>query len=411
MCPLAHTLTTGLTGDSGYLQLTFKRVVEHIHEMALASAGCRRRYARTALEILLQLARKTTFPLVDVACMNRLLESGAGKINNDVFILFLRLRALRKEEDGAADVDPQFDQDTQDRGLHPQFLGEAVTSATPTVEHTLKAISDSIKTCRDREGGWQDEAVYGGLIAIRDIPQLRTCTPDVVFLETLAKAMEKDKPFSVRKAAYDVIQAAQYGWLRSMDLRQILEDHDFPRRLHSVVIETGRDDHQLSFLKMMEILSEDRHWHPYLRGAMDLWLDFRHEGSQQVIQILLRVGEIPPPPPPEVAHNLPLDNYLVKIVEDEWERVPGRPAMDLSIDLLEPFAEVTTRLKELLFTETDRRAVVTVVERVVSFLEMRRDGGYEVPGNDIIGLINGLLEVLRKSPTSTSRKSSYWHTM
>jgi hypothetical protein len=46
---------------------------------------------------------------------------------------------------------------------------------------------------------------------------------------------------------------------------------------------------------MMEILSEDRYWHPYLRGAMDLWLDFRHEGTDQVVQILLRVGEIPPP--------------------------------------------------------------------------------------------------------------------
>ena len=337
MCPLTHTLTTGLTGDSDYLQLTFKMVVEHVHEMALAFAGRRQCYARTALEILLQLARKTTLPLVDVAWMNKLLERAAGNVNSDVFVLFLRLRALRKEEDGAADVEMQFDQDTQDRGIHPQFLGEAVTFTTPTAEHTLEAISDSIKTCRDRGGGWQGEAVYGGLIAIRDIRQLGTCTPDVT-LETFAKAMEKDKPYSVRKAAYDVIQAAQYGWLRSVDLRQTLEDHDFPRRLHSVVIETGRDDHQLSFLKMMEILSEDRHWHPYLRGAMDLWLDFRHEGSQQVIRILLRVGEIPPPPPPEVAHNLPFDNFSVKIVEYEWARVPGRPAKDLSIDLLEPCA-------------------------------------------------------------------------
>jgi hypothetical protein len=82
--------------------------------------------------------------------------------------------------------------------------------------------------------------MYGGLIAIRDIRQLGTCLPELTFLRTLAEAMEKNKPFSVRKAAYDVIQAAQDGWLRSTDLRQTLEDFDFPRQLHSVVIETGR---------------------------------------------------------------------------------------------------------------------------------------------------------------------------
>ena len=375
-------------------------VVEHIHEMALASTGRRRRYARTALEILLQLAIKTTFPFVDVAWVKKLLESGAGKMNSDVLVLFLRLRALSKEENSAAGVETQFDQDAQDRGLHPQFLGEAVTSATPTAEHTMKAISDSIKTCRDREGGWRDEAVYGGLIAIRDIRQLGTCTPDVIFLETLAEAMEKDKPISVRKAAYDVVQAAQDGWLRLKDLYQTLKDLDLPRRLHSVVIETGRSDHRLSFLKMMEILSEDSYWRPYLRGVMECWLGFRHEGPNQVVQILLRVGEIPPPPLPEDGHNLPLENLIVKIVEDEWRRVPGRPATDLSAELLRPFAEVTGRLKELLFTETDRQLVVAAVERVVSSLGVRRDGEYKRPGNDVCKLINGLLDVLSAVPTS-----------
>ena len=282
--------------------------------------------------------------------------TGLGGGSSHVFILFLRLRALRN--DGSVmNVDPRIDRDTaQARGAAPHSLGAAVTSAAPAAERTLKAISDSIKTCRDREGGWEDGAVYGGLIAIRDIHQLGSCTPDIIFLETLAKAMEKDKPFSVRKAAYYVIQAAQDGWLRSADLRPTLENFDFPRRLHSVVIETGRSDHQLSFLKMMEILSEDRHWHPNLRGAMDIWLDFRHEGSQQVIQILLHVGEIPPPPPPEVDHNFPLDNFLVKIVKDEWARLPGRPARDLSIDLIEPLAEVTTQLKEFIPVHRSRSA-------------------------------------------------------
>jgi hypothetical protein len=44
-------------------------VVEHIHGMVLAP-GRRRRYAKTALEILLTLVKKTTLPLVDAAWIN-----------------------------------------------------------------------------------------------------------------------------------------------------------------------------------------------------------------------------------------------------------------------------------------------------------------------------------------------------
>jgi hypothetical protein len=166
--------------------------------------------------------------------------------------------------------------------------------------------------------------------------------------------MEKDKPFRVRKAAYDVILVARDGWLRSAELRQTLEDLDFPRQLHSVVIETGRSDHQRSFLMMMEILSEDRYWHSYLRGAMDIWLPFRHEGPDQVLRILANVWRTTTPgvrrfqPPP-------LDKFLEKLVEDEWAGVPGRLVKDLTADRLEPLAEVTKQFKELLFTETDRR--------------------------------------------------------
>ena len=410
MCSLAQILATGLTGDSDYLQLTFKMVVEHIHETALDSAGRRHRYARTALEILLLLAKKTTFPLVDVLWINKLLRrAAAGKKMDDVFVLFLRLRALGKEEDCAADgqlpIGPEFAH-VQDLESDLHSLGGAVTSEAPTPERILlSTISKNIKTCSDREGGWEDGAVYGGLVVIRDIHHLQACIPEFSFLKTLAEAMEKDNPPRVRNAAYDIIQAAQDGWLRLADLRDTFEKLDFPRQLHSVVIAPGCSGHQLSFLKMMEILSEDRYWHPYLRGAMDLWLGFCHEGTDQVIQILLRVGEIPPP---EVGHCLPLDNHLVKIVEDEWARVPGRPAKDLSADLLGPFAEVTTQLKELLFTETDRQAVVDVVERVLPSLEMRRDDGYEGPGKDIVKLINDLLNDLRIPTVSTGHRSSYW---
>jgi hypothetical protein len=65
----------------------------------------------------------------------------------------------------------------------------------------------------------------GVSIAIRDIPGLGTCIPESSLLETLSEAMEKkgehneNKPFRVRKAAYDVVVAARDGWLKSSDLR------------------------------------------------------------------------------------------------------------------------------------------------------------------------------------------------
>ncbi|KAF9782758.1 hypothetical protein BJ322DRAFT_169425 [Thelephora terrestris] len=396
--------------DSGRKKLAFKEVVEHIHGMVLAGTGRRRRYAGKALEILLTLAKKTPFPLFEVAWINGLLGDAAdGDMNNDTFILFLKLRALTMGED----VEPQPDQDfvhVQDGEMDRRPPGGAVASAEPTPEHPLLTkISWNVKICSDRAGGWQDEAVYGGLIAIKDIPNLRTLLPQVWFIKTLADAMEKDKPFSVRRAAYDVVQVAQGGWLKSSNLefREALKKYDFPRKLHGVVLETGRSDHQLSFLKMMEILSEDRSWHSYLRGAMGILLDFRHEGSHLVTQILRRVGEISSL---EHDYNLPLDSLLVKMVEDEWARVPGRRAMDLSADLLEPLAEVTTQLKEILFTEPDRRAVLAVVERVIPSLEKRRDDGYGGPGTDVCDIIDRLRVGLGKSTPSTSRRSSYWLT-
>ena len=402
-------LTVGLTGDSDYLQLTFRMVVEHVHRTVLAGTGRRDHCSRTALEVLLHLA-KTMPPLVDVAWIDELLWSAVeGNIDHDVFVLFLRLRALTGEEDDAGDAKSQVSQDfVHFQGHETDFHspgGASPPTNTIPAHILLSAISRAIKTCSDREGGWGDEAVYGGLIAIRDIGRLGACLPEVSFLETLAEAMEKNKPSSVRKAAYDVIQAAQDGWLRSVDLRQTLKDLDFPRRLHSVVTETGHSDHQLSFPEMMEILSEDVYWHPYLRGAMDIWLDFRYEGPYQAIQILLRVAQIPPP---EDDNDLPLDNFLVKIVEDEWARFPGRTAKDLSADLLGPFVEVTMQLKESLFTESDREAVLAVVERVIPSLEKRCDDSYEGPGKDICDMIDDLLRVLRVPRSlARSRRSSF----
>ncbi|KAF9642148.1 hypothetical protein BDM02DRAFT_2540649 [Thelephora ganbajun] len=389
---------------SDYLASTFKAVVEHIHRIVL-NRGHRRRYATRALGILLTLVEKTTFPLVYAAWINELLKSASGgDMDDEIFALFLRLSARRKEEDATPDAETPDGQDrvrVRGREMDPHPFGGAVASETYTPENALFGkILKNIKICVEKEGGWQDEAVYGGLIVIRDIPRLGSYLPEVGFLETLSDAMEETKPFRVRKAAYDVVSVARHGWLRSTELREKLMELDFPRRLHSVVIETRRSDHQLSFLKMTEILSEDKDWHSYLRGALDTWLPFRHEGSHQALRIFCNICELPLPE--YDGSNIPLDKLLGKLVEDEWARVPGRHAKDLSAGLLQPLTEVTKQFKDLLFDEGDRRAVLHMVERVIPSLEKRCDEGYEGPGEDIHEIVNDLLKRLRMPVRSTT---------
>jgi len=405
----AHSLMVILIGDSDYFELTFKMVVEYIHGMVLYR-GRRHRYAKPALEILLTLVKETTFPLVDSVWINGLLKAAVGgNMDDGTFTSLLRLSARRKEEDAAADTetppDPGFvyvrEGDTDQRSPG----GAAPHEVIPTPEYILfSKILKNVQTCIEREGGWQDEAVYGGLIAIRDIPRPGSFLPEVEFLRTLSKAMEKekDKTFHVRKAAYDVILVAREWWLRSPDLRQTLEDLDFPRQLHSVVIETGRSDHQVSFLKIMEILSEDRYWHPYLRKTMDIWLPFHHEGRDRVLRILTTVGELLPLEY-DGSNRPSFDKPLEKVVEDEWAGVPGRHPMDLTADRLEPLAEVTKQFKGLFFTESNRKAVLAAVERVIPSLERRRDDDYEGPGEDVRGIVDDLLEKLRTPMQSTSQ--------
>jgi hypothetical protein len=397
--------------------------VEHIHGLAMAR-GLRHRHAKTALEILL-LDKRTTIPLVDAVWINELLGSGAREnLDDNTFTMFLRLSARRKEEDTAVDVETTPGEDYDHVQLDEEDSRSPRGTVSPETPHRedplFTKISQNIQT-RGEEGGWQDDAVYGGLIAMRDIPQLGSCLPDDNFLETLSKAIkngergernewgeksEENKPFRVRKAAYDVILAAQNRWLRSPELRQKLEELDFPRQLHSVVLETGRSDHQRSFLTMMEILSEDRHWHSYLRGSIVIWLPLRHEGPHHVLRIFTRVSDIPLPE--YDGSNPPLDSLLEKLVEDEWAGVPGRPAMDLVPDRLEPLAEVTTRFGELLFTESGRCVVLAAVDQVIPSLERRRDDGYAGPGEDIRDIVDALRELLRTPMPSTSRRSTYW---
>ena len=394
--------------DSDYFVLTFKLVVEHTHGLIL-SRGRRRRHARTALEFLHTLAKKSSFPPVDRAWIRELLKSAAcGNMDDETFTLFLRLSARRREEDGATDVPTPHCQDhVGTQGGESTVPGEIPLPDAATPEHILFIkIMQNVRACSKQEGGWQDEAVYGGLIAVGDIPRLGSCLPDSDSLETLFKAMDRSQPFRVRKAAYDVVLVALNGWLRSAELRQTLEDLDFPRQLYSVVVETGRSDHQRSFLMMMEILSEDRHWHSYLRESMDIWLPLRHEGSLHVLRVLTRVSEMPLPE--YDGSNPPLDKFITQLVEDEWAGVPGRPVMDLAADRLEPLGEVTMQLKELLFTEDGRKAVLAAVNQVIPSLEKRRDEGYAGPGEDIRGIVDALQGVLRTPMLSTSRRSTYW---
>ena len=409
-----RTFMVELTEDSEYFASTFKFVVEHIHGIVL-TRGPRRRYARAALEIIHTLAERASFLFVDAAWINDLLKRAAwGKMDDVTFTVLLRFSVLRKGDDAVIDSEIPSAQ-----GIHhiqqdadPQSLGGTVRAENPTPEYTLlDLILRNVKDCGVQKDGWQDDAVYGGLIAIKDIPRLRTCLPEAESLETLSKAMEgktegeNEKPFRVRKAAYDVILAARDGWLRSVELRPVLEKFDIPRKLHNVIIETGHSDYQRSFLEMTEILSEDRYWHPYLREAMDIWLPLHHEGPVYVLRILTNVGELLLPRRDDYNVNKSLGNVL----QEEWAAVPGRLPMELTFDLLEPLVEVTKQLRWFFFffTESDRRAVLAEVEQVISRLEQRRDSNYSGPGNDIRHIIDTLLGVLRVPIQSTARQSTY----
>jgi len=138
---------------------------------------------------------------------------------------------------------------------------------------------------------------------------------------------------------------------------------------------------------------------------MDIWLPLRHEGQGQVLRILTRVANLPLPkytgtnPPP-------LDELLEKLVEDKWAGVPGRPVGSLTADRLLPLAEVTTQLNGLLFTESDRRKIIAVVDRVIPFLERQRNGRSEGPGEDVRGVVIALLEILRAPIQSASHPTA-----
>ena len=384
-------------------------VVEHIHGIILAKSR-RYRHAGKALDILLTLSKLPTLPLVDPEWIDGLLRRAAkGGMADEKFTLLLRLSARRTEADATVDVGVGDYVLVQAREADPQLFGRAMTSAAPTPDHSLfTKIMSNIQSCVQGGNGWQEEAVYGGLIAIRGIRQLESSVFDGDTLQTLHDAMDGRNPFRVRKVAYDAALVTRDQWLRSSDLRQKLENIDFFRQLLDVVVKIARSDYQRSFLMMLEILSEDEYWRPYLRKFMDLWLPLRHEGPEHALRIFANVGELTPlrwdsinPPP--------LDEYLQKRVEDEWAMVPGRPTHLLTADRLRPLKEVTEQFQELLFDDDHLAAALSSVDGVIPRLEQRRDNGYGGPGQDVRGIVDDLLEKLQTPPPPTSRRrSTYW---
>ena len=144
------------------------------------------------------------------------------------------------------------------------------------------------------------------------------------------------------------------------------------------------------------------HLLPLEQSYHEHWLPFRHDGPDHVLRIFTRVSDILLPEEYD-GSNPPFDNFLEKLVEDEWARVPGRPVAELTPDRLEPLVEVTMQFGELLFTESGRRAVLVAVDQVIPSLERWRDDGYAGPGEDIHDIVDGLRRVLRSPMPLASR--------
>ena len=266
----------------------------------------------------------------------------------------------------------------------------AATPEAPTPDDILFGrVMEAIRT-----RGWQDKVVYGGPLAIKDIHRLGPSIFDDDALQTFHEAMDHKNPFHVKQAAYDVMVVTQDQWLKSPKLQQRLRDLDLLKQLHRVVVEIARPDYQQSFLTMMEVLSEDVNWHPYLREHMELWVPFRYEGAPQILHIIGKVGGLTLATPGDRG-SPPIDDLLQRLMVKEWAAVPGRPLGGLTADRLKPLVKVTEGLKEVVFDDSCRSTVIATVEQVIPGLERRIYDGYEGPGKDVRDIIRDLLENLR----------------
>ena len=399
--PHLGRLRMTLTGNSNYLSPTFKMVVEHILHIILA--GSRRHdHALQALEVLITLVNHTNLPLVDAAWMNELLKRAAkghteGEMADEHFNLFLRLSA-RRTDSGDATVDTEVGDFVFIQGFEADQppLGIAIALQDPMSDNVLfSKITGYVQACAERGEGWQNEAIYGGLVAIRDILRLKPSLFDDNTLQMFHEAMDGASPLHVRQAAYDATLVTQDQWLKPERLRQKLEDRGFFRQLHSVVVEVARPDYKRSFLMTMEALSKDLYWHSYLREAMEIWLPLRRNGQDHTLRIIANIGGLPPPKLD--GHNSPsFEEFLQKLVVDGWVAVPGRRVGDLTADRLKPLVEVTERFMELLFLNADYwEATLAAVGRVIPDLEQRRDNSL---GEDVRSMMGDLLTKLRLQP-------------
>lgn len=101
---------------------------------------------------------------------------------------------------------------------------------------------------------------------------------------------------------------------------------------------------------------------------------------------------------------------LEKLMEGEWAKA-GSQDLTGTTDQLEPLMEFTEQLKELLFTGSDRKAVLRVVGQVILSL-VRRSGRWlhfllQGSGEDARNIVSDLLEILRMATQSTGHRPAY----
>lgn len=383
----AHVLTVRLTADSDYLQLTFKKVVDHIHKIIL-DRGFRAQLAGDALDIILTLVEKRKIPsnVAALAWIDELLGRAAvGRMRDDLFAKFLRLRGLWMVDDATSFAGPapvEFETSVPNDTL---FKVEFKSSVPKDI--LFNAIWRAIKDFSGDENGCGDQAMYGGLVTIRGMLQQGPHQPDPSFLKMLYEAMEDGRQFRIRRAALQIIHGARELWLKSESFQQILKDNNFIRQMHKVVTVTNRSDHRGEFIEMIGILSEDERWHSYLRESMDMWCRHYTEAPERSFGIIVTIGRIPLP-----DVYTPALKSLADFLKDEWARVPGRGAGDLTSDKLAPFADVTKKLAETVFKREDRDAILVAVERVIPSLQKR----HERISEDIRGIVDSLLKTLRE---------------
>ena len=160
-------------------------------------------------------------------------------------------------------------------------------------------------------------------------------------------------------------------------------------------MKTSSYDYQHPFLEMMEILSEYRDWHSYLREAMDIWLPLHHRGPTCVLHILCNVGGLLLPG----SNGYDTEKPLWEVVKEEWMSVPGPGGPKELADRLGPLVEVTKQVKRRSFSESERQSVLAAVEQADLSLKNRQDYGGELRK-----MIKGLLGILREPAQASSHQ-------